>query len=49
MSEDDSIYAKAVLDNAKEGIMKNEINTDNLEIYSLESIKKDDPHEYNAL
>ncbi|ECL1830228.1 TPA: hypothetical protein SE504_000107 [Campylobacter jejuni] len=29
--------------------MKNQFNTDNLEIYAIESIKKDDPHEYDVI
>ncbi|EOJ0446350.1 hypothetical protein ACMZXS_000637 [Campylobacter jejuni] len=29
--------------------MKDEFNTDNLEIYAIESIKKDDPHEYDVI
>lgn len=29
--------------------MKNQFNTDNLEIYAIESIKKDDPEHYNVI
>ncbi|HEF7995182.1 TPA: hypothetical protein ACHD73_000662 [Campylobacter jejuni] len=48
VSGGDDAYAKIALDNAKEE-MKDEFNTDNLEIYAIESIKKDDPHEYEGV
>lgn len=48
VSGGDDAYAKIALDNAKEG-MKNQFNTDNLEIYAIESIKKDDPEHYNVI
>ncbi|HBD2698467.1 TPA: hypothetical protein KIL13_000341, partial [Campylobacter jejuni] len=48
VSGGDDTYAKIALDNAKEG-MKNQFNTDNLEIYAIESIKKDDPEHYNVI
>ncbi|EAI2689081.1 hypothetical protein LJY74_000530 [Campylobacter jejuni] len=48
VSGGDDAYAKIALDNAKEE-MKDEFNTDNLEIYAIESIKKDDPHEYDVI
>ncbi|MEC4182464.1 hypothetical protein VSN94_04570 [Campylobacter jejuni] len=48
VSGGDDTYAKIALDNAKEG-MKNQFNTDNLEIYAIESIKKDDPEQYNVI
>lgn len=48
VSGGDDAYAKIALDNAKEE-MKDEFNTDNLEIYAIESIKKDDPHEYDII
>ncbi|HEH5491987.1 TPA: hypothetical protein SHD56_001747 [Campylobacter coli] len=48
VSGSDDIYAKAALEDAKED-MRSQFNTDNLEIYAIESIKKDDPHEYDVL
>ncbi|EHD4055403.1 hypothetical protein JQ782_000787 [Campylobacter jejuni] len=48
VSGGDDAYAKIALDNAKEE-MKDEFNTDNLEIYAIESIKKDDPHKYEGI
>ncbi|EJW1331639.1 hypothetical protein N8U14_000891 [Campylobacter jejuni] len=48
VSGGDDAYAKIALDNAKEE-MKDEFNTDNLEIYAIESIKKDDPHKYEGV
>ncbi len=48
VSGGDDTYAKIALDNAKEG-MKNQFNTDNLEIYAIESIKKDDLEQYNVI
>ncbi|EIJ4041510.1 hypothetical protein K9T45_001344 [Campylobacter jejuni] len=44
----DDAYAKIALEDVKEE-MKDEFNTDNLEIYTIESIKKDDPHEYDVI
>ncbi|MFY4725025.1 hypothetical protein [Campylobacter jejuni] len=48
VSGGDDAYAKIALEDAKEE-MKDEFNTDNLEIYAIESIKKDDPHEYDVI
>lgn len=48
VSGSDDIYAKAALEDAKEE-MRSQFNTDNLEIYAIESIKKDDPHKYDIL
>ncbi|MCW1350116.1 hypothetical protein OLQ09_06390 [Campylobacter jejuni] len=48
VSGGDDAYAKIALEDAKEE-MKDEFNTDNLEIYAIESIKKDDPHEYEGV
>ncbi|HFP7621542.1 TPA: hypothetical protein ACHDUP_001320 [Campylobacter jejuni] len=48
VSGGDDAYAKIALEDAKEE-MKNQFNTDNLEIYAIESIKKDDPHEYDVI
>lgn len=48
VSGGDDAYVKIALDNTKEEI-KDEFNTDNLEIYAIESIKKDDPHEYDVI
>lgn len=42
VSGGDDAYAKMALEDAKEE-MKSQFNTDNLEIYAIESIKKDDP------
>lgn len=48
VSGGDDAYAKIALEDAKEE-MKSQFNTDNLEIYAIESIKKDDPHEYEGI
>ncbi|TEX86039.1 hypothetical protein ELQ27_06845 [Campylobacter sp. CH185] len=48
VSGGDDAYAKIALEDAKEE-MKNQFNTDNLEIYAIESIKKDDPEQYNVI
>ncbi|EAK2336314.1 hypothetical protein CCX15_00565 [Campylobacter jejuni] len=48
VSGGDDAYAKIALEDAKEE-MKSQFNTDNLEIYAIESIKKDDPHEYDVI
>ncbi|HIF9853821.1 TPA: hypothetical protein ACX8B0_000835 [Campylobacter jejuni] len=48
VSGGDDAYAKIALEDAKEE-MKNQFNTDNLEIYAIESIKKDDPEHYNVI
>ncbi|HEB8072790.1 TPA: hypothetical protein RZJ90_000654 [Campylobacter jejuni] len=48
VSGGDDAYAKIALEDAKEE-MKDEFNTDNLEIYAIESIKKDDPEQYNVI
>ncbi|EAB5363359.1 hypothetical protein H8866_001278 [Campylobacter jejuni] len=48
VSGGDDAYAKIALEDAKEE-MKSQFNTDNLEIYAIESIKKDDPHKYEGI
>ncbi|HED8208168.1 TPA: hypothetical protein R6C81_000987 [Campylobacter jejuni] len=48
VSGEDDAYAKIALEDAKEE-MKSQFNTDNLEIYAIESIKKDDPHKYEGI
>ncbi|EJY9226132.1 hypothetical protein OHQ98_000946 [Campylobacter jejuni] len=48
VSGEDDTYAKIALEDAKEE-MKSQFNTDNLEIYAIESIKKDDPHKYEGI
>ncbi|RTI82711.1 hypothetical protein [Campylobacter jejuni] len=41
-----NIFTKAALNDVKKQ-MKSQFNTDNLEIYAIESIKKDDPEYYD--
>ncbi|ECB9847971.1 hypothetical protein FLR36_01925 [Campylobacter jejuni] len=48
VSGGDDAYAKIALEDIKRQ-MRTDFNTDNLEIYDIESIKKDDPHEYDVI
>ncbi|EIL9234115.1 hypothetical protein LMK06_000819 [Campylobacter jejuni] len=48
VSGGDDAYAKIALEDIKRQ-MRTDFNTDNLEIYDVESIKKDDPHKYEGI
>ncbi|ECO5693096.1 hypothetical protein ACMG21_000172 [Campylobacter jejuni] len=48
VSGEDDAYAKIALEDIKRQ-MRTDFNTDNLEIYDIESIKKDDPHKYEGI
>ncbi|MEQ4429733.1 hypothetical protein [Campylobacter jejuni] len=47
VSGEDDAYAKIALEDIKRQ-MRADFNTDKLEIYDIESIKKDDPHKYEG-
>ncbi|OEW31184.1 hypothetical protein AJ878_05025 [Campylobacter jejuni] len=48
VSGEDDAYAKIALEDIKRQ-MRTDFNTDKLEIYDIESIKKDDPHKYEGI
>ncbi|EAB5254637.1 TPA: hypothetical protein RZJ50_000022 [Campylobacter jejuni] len=48
VSGEDDAYAKIALEDIKRQ-MRTDFNTDKLEIYDIESIKKDDPHKYEGV
>ncbi|EAJ8705963.1 hypothetical protein BTL18_01155 [Campylobacter jejuni] len=48
VSGEDDAYAKIALEDIKRQ-MRPDFNTDKLEIYDIESIKKDDPHKYEGV
>ncbi len=48
VSGGDDAYVKIALEDIKRQ-MRTDFNTDNLEIYDVESIKKDDPHKYEGI